>query len=117
MAKVRSELSLDDLDSMDKPVESSDLESRLNKVELFMRRFDGSNMNLTDRQVVYHSTFTAILQGLLTFTPSMLNRPDMLYNYLKQAKNAAELALVLHDGGTKADFTGEFKKKLEKDDD
>jgi hypothetical protein len=111
MAKVRNELSLNDLDSIDERVTPSDMESRVAKLELFMRRFDGSNMNLTDRQVVYHSTFTAILQGLLTFTPSMLNRPDMLYNYLMQAKNAADLALVIHDGGTKADFTGEFKKK------
>jgi hypothetical protein len=115
MAKTKNDsLSLDDLDGMGSPVEPNDMEARLQKIELFMKRFDGSNMNLTDRQVVYHAAYVAILQGMLNFNPSMLKKPDLLYTYLRDAKVAAEMALVVHDGGTKGEFTGEFKLRREK---
>lgn len=113
MAKSKSELSLDDLQGLDSDVPTSDLEARLQKIELFMKRFDGINMMMNDRQVVYHAAYTAILQGLMQFNPSMLRRPDMLYRYLKDAKLVADMALNVHDGGNRNEFLGEFKVRMD----
>jgi len=105
MAKAKDDMvSLSDLEQFD--TADGSMEGRVEKLELFMKRFDGSNMNLTDRQVVYHAAFMAVLQGMIQFMPNLLRKPDALYEFLRDAKNAAEFAVVVYDGGTKADFTG-----------
>jgi hypothetical protein len=114
----RNKISLDDLkEKMDSPASSQELDKRLAKIEMFISKFDTTNMMMSDEQMIYFSSFNAALQGLSNIMPNYSRRPEVLYNFLSEAQRVARCAVAFYRGGGKAAFLEEHSKQMSRDED